>query len=155
MIEVVLPWDLVWRATRIGACRRIVSLQQGLANKYGYQGNPWDDDIISANSECATGYGLKRRWLEGINTYKAPDVEDNIQVRWTAKESNRLIVRPQDHDDHRYVLVTGQIPYFKLWGYMYGSEVKGHDEWRYAANNRPPAWFVDKDNLRDIEELVQ
>jgi len=89
---------------------------------------------------------------EGVNTFKAPDIGDNIQVRQTDRWDGCLIVRDDDKDGQFYVCVVGRCPHFRIAGWMLGMEAK-QDQWRRSPNGGPPAYFVPQENLYPFLDL--
>ena len=81
------------------------------------------------------------------------DVGD-YEVRWTPEHGYRLIVRPDDPPDLRYVLITGTHGCYRLRGWLYGYEAQHEQEWLEGHNGRPPAYFAPQSALHPIETLV-
>jgi hypothetical protein len=63
-----------------------------------------------------------------------------------------LIVRPNDDDDARWILVTGQCPVYRVHGWIRGRDAKRH-EWLRNHAGRPPAYFVPAYELKAISDL--
>lgn len=139
-MEVVLTWHEVLMASEIGRMRKITALRKGSANNHGFAGAGWNEDIEGACAELAVAKALGTYWEGGIDTFKAGDV-GGLQVRWTPSHSNSLIVRPQDPDEDRFVLVTGVCPRYVVHGWLTGRDAKD-PQWERAYNDRPPAYFV-------------
>ncbi len=152
-MEITLDWHEYAMASEIGRLRRITALSRNSQNAHGGVNLGWTEDIEGAAAELCVAKGLNMYWNGGIDTFKDPDLGINIQVRWTPSHSNSLIVRPADSDEDYYILVTGQIPTMKVHGYVQGKYAKD-EYWLRAPNGRPPAYFVAKDYLRPIEELL-
>lgn len=138
-------------ASEIGRLRRLSSLRHGRQNQHGFSGEGWNIDIEGACGELATAKALNVYWNGGIDTFKGYDLGE-LQVRTTPSHDNRLIVRPNDPDDHRYVLVTGLCPTYQIQGWLSGREAK-QACWLQDPVGRPAAYFVPSSSLRSIAEL--
>jgi len=53
------------------------------------------------------------------------DLLNGDEVRQTRHEHGHLLVYPDDPDDRRFWLVTGQFPGYRIVGWAYGSSAKG------------------------------
>jgi hypothetical protein len=80
---------------------------------------------------------------------KPPDLDPDVEVRWTPREDGCLIVRRRDDERRRFVLVTGRIPSFTVVGW-----IAGHDgEARRVVPRRcwsPACLFVPQEALEPI-----
>ena len=153
-ISVTLTWEEMKEAATVGICRNVESLRQGDKNAHGYDGSDtWTVNIEGACAELAFAKAMGIKGDGGINTYKAADVGNDWQVRWSPEHGNRLIVRSNDSDDHRFVLVSGQSPSFRIQGWRRGRDAK-RPYWREAPCGRPAAYFVPKNCLRPIDPIL-
>jgi len=84
-----------------------------------------------------------------VDTFKAADISENVQVRTSLRHEARLRILPNDNPEHYYVLVTGTGPVYCVRGWIKGSEGR-QEEYISAPNNRPPAYFVPQDKLYPI-----
>lgn len=87
----------------------------------------------------------------------AADIEGFIEVRWTERQVlPRLTVFPNDVETRIFVLITGNEDtmggYF-IRGWMYGHEAQRDEWWGRLHPDRPPAWNVPVDCLRDWRTL--
>lgn len=103
--------------------------------------------IQSVGAEMAVAKLIDKYWVPGINTFKGPDVSFDIQVRYT--RTKFLIVRPADSDNEWFYMVTGKMPNYQVWGYIFGKDAK-QEKYKDAPRNRPPAYFVPKGALYDV-----
>jgi hypothetical protein len=147
-VEAVIPVTLTTHEIRLVGMvaleRRIASLS--FADKHGYDGTgAWDVEINSAAGELAVAKALNLYWDGSVNTFKKPDV-GRYQVRHTKLPHGCLIVRPGDPDEDTYVLVTGEIPVFKVLGEIDGRTAKSVPQ-KDHGNGRPPAHFVPQEML--------
>ena len=91
-----------------------------------------------------------------VNTFKDADIGINWQVRTVGSNNNRdLIVRPNDPDKHKYVLVeihkTMHPCLYKatIHGWIEGTTAKDNKYLSYFGNpDRPPAYRIPKKDLR-------
>lgn len=149
-----LEWFEVERCVDVAKLRRGERFRNKLRDKYGFASDdPWDCEVNSAAAECATAKAANLYWSGSVNTFKEADVGTKIQVRWSDRDyrtqKTSLIVRPEDPDDHFYVLVTGRGDLFHLHGSMLGSTAK-NPKWLSAPNGRPPCWMVPRNELADF-----
>jgi hypothetical protein len=83
--------------------------------------------IQGAAAEIAASKHLNRRWLFSAYKPGQADLEPDIEVRSTPRPHGCLVIRQRDHDDRPYVLVVGQIPSFRVVGWVYGHEAKRYE----------------------------
>lgn len=71
----------------------------------------------------ARHYGLP--WHGGwVGKKGGPDVGFDWQIRTRSPNpAKQLYVRAGDRPDHRYILVKGDIPEFKMYGWAFGAEI--------------------------------
>lgn len=85
--------------------------------------------------------------------HKIPDILPDWEIRHTRHQNGRLIVRSNDDDDRRYVLVTGDPPELEVRGWLRGHEAKQEkfrwNPWKYRS-----CWGVPQDELRSAEMLL-
>lgn len=134
-------------AVLVGGIRRTESLRQRMKDAHGYNGAmAWDMDIEGVAAEMAYCKARGVYWGAGVNTFKAADAGKKVQVRSTKLKDGCLIVRDNDHDDHYFVLVVGQLPCFEVIGWILGKDAK-RAEFKRAANGREEAYFVPQNKL--------
>lgn len=106
--------------------------------------------IHSAGSEIAVAKALKVEDFQlTVHTFKKPDIEPDIQVRWTNRHKN-LIVRPADDNYEVYILVTGELDAgYQIQGWMRGYEAK-QDSYLSNPANRGQAWFIPSEHLHQL-----
>lgn len=137
----------------VGVARQTQALDEGLKSR-GFMpaSKQWGIHIIGALGEMAAAKALDVYFGSTVGTFHdQPDLK-GLEVRTRSKHSYDLLVRPDDADDVPYVLVTGTGPEFHVWGWMTGAECK-QDRWSKTHGNRPPAFFVPKEHLHDLEDL--
>ncbi len=138
-------------AITIAVERCINSTFDGRKDNHGYDGSDsWDVNIEGACAELAVAKAINKYWPGGVNTFKAPDLED-IQVRWTPRKDGHLIVRKGDPDNDKFVLVIGKMPDYEVVGWIKGSDAKQE---RYLKNwgGRVPCYGVPQINLKPLNK---
>lgn len=136
-------------AALIGCRRHIASLK--LKQAHGAT-DTWTINIEGACGELAAAKALNLFWDGGVNTFSAPDLQPNIQVRTSSNHDWGLIVRRNDKDDEIFVLVTGVSPEFVVRGWIVGKSAK-NNKWFRTYNNRPEAYFVPQSALNPVGTL--
>jgi hypothetical protein len=139
-------------AAWVGAIRALESKTRGLKDSHGFSEDCWDLQIEGAGGELAVAKALNVYWDGSVNTLRAPDLS-GIQVRTRSQRDYDLIVWPDDSPDDLYVLVTGQMPEYRIHGWIRGSDAM-QDRWLKEHGDRPPAYFVPQDALQPIETLL-
>lgn len=100
-------------------------------------------DQLGVAGEIAFALWLGRPWEDNIDSFKDPDV-GAYQVRTVPKPGLKLIIRPEDHDDHIFVLVVRErSSTFRMAGWTVGQCGK-IDAFLRAPAGRPAAFFVPK-----------
>lgn len=161
MQQVVLTWNEVASAAYLGIWRRIVSRRndeqraargERVSYQSGFRKNGWEIDIMGSIAELVVAKHLGIYWEPKNETYKDPDVGTCWQVRWRDTEDGRvqreLIVRDDDPDDHRYILVTGNNRTYYVHGWIAGREAKLGQQKNHG--NYGAAWFVPADQLKPL-----
>lgn len=77
------------------------------------------------------------------------DVGQGFQVRSSNRPDARLIVHPEDNDDHYFVLVINEFPTYKVIGYTQARRVKRQEFWVDPGTGRP-AYFVPQSALTPL-----
>lgn len=156
IVKVYLTLEETLLAAAVGFYRQEESMKKGLKDAHGYNGkDAWETHIMGAQAEQAVAKYLGVPWSESVNTFGAPDIDPDIQVRtFKNPEDPYLLVRPNDKDKERFVAVyrIDQFTY-KIFGWMYGKDAK-KKEWIRDPNNRGFAYFVPFENLTNISDLL-
>jgi hypothetical protein len=112
------------------------------------------EEFIGACGELAVAKSAGVFFLPSVNTFhRVPDFLSDYEVRSTDLPDGSLIVRENDADDRRYILVTVIDDVVNLVGWIEGKDAK-KQEWLRDPGNRRPSWFVPQDQLRPIEEVL-
>lgn len=136
----------------VGGLRHYQSTEKGLLCKHGFdasKNSPLAIHVDGACGEIAVAK-LRGRYFGGlVNSFKAADLGDNVQVRTRSSHDYDLIVRSNDNPEHIYVLVTGAAPRLCVRGWLYGHEAQ-QDSFLRAYGGREAAYFVPAQSLRPV-----
>lgn len=149
-IEVSLSKMEALMAVNVGLMRHFSSLFAGRADKHGAR-EAWDLHIEGACGELAVAKVTGAYWDAAIDVFKRPDV-GGLQVRTRSRHDYELIVRVNDRDSDRFVLVTGRCPRYVIRGFIVGADAK-QQRWLKAHGDREEAYFVPHDALTPLTAL--
>lgn len=151
MIDVVLDWHEVAMASHVGWLRACKSKADGRADARGFVGPGWDQHIEGACGELAVAKALGRYWSGSVDAFDACDLP-GLQVKTTAHANARLLIAPDADDGHRYVLVTGMAPRYRVCGWILAREAKRPD-WLLdpSGKGRPAVFCVPQDALHPMD----
>ena len=158
---IALGYDELCRAVALGKERNRRSVGRGSRPNHGAQmADAEAIHITGAFGEFAAAKCLGHPEPSTVDTFKAPDLDGGIQVRtrnttnaWKNAKTDHLIVRSDDPDDQRFVLVTVMVPYFNVRGWIWGRDCK-RDEFLYGFGDRPKAWFVPPAGLEPMSAFA-
>jgi len=140
-------------AAQVGCLRAISALRGNRPDRHGADSNNgWSLHIEGAAGELAVARVVDRFWTMPVDTFKDGGDVGAYQVRTRSSHSYELIVRPDDRELDRYILVTGRAPHFTVRGWVFGYEAR-KDEWLQTHGEREPAWFVPHHALHGIETI--
>lgn len=148
-----LTWHEVAMASHVGWMRHLSAVRAGRPDRHGFTGDGWSEHCEGACGELAVAKLLGCYWDGSVDTFHAPDLPGKIQVRTRSRDDYELLVRPNDDDDARFVLVTGRAPVFVVRGWASGAESKRF-EWLQHHGNRAGAYFVPQHALHPIASLT-
>jgi hypothetical protein len=152
-VKIHLTWFEVAMAANVGVMRQLAALRAGRPDRHGYQGLGWTEHCEGACGELVVAKALGTYWSGSVNTFKVPDLGGNLQVRTRSEDNYELIVRINDSNDDRFVLVTGRAPIFHVRGWISGGAAK-REEWLQTHAGRPAAYFVPQIALQPMHELI-
>lgn len=143
-------------AFKIAELRFLEARVGGMNEATTYQSNYMEimeRDIGGILAEMVVGRRFDRYYLPSINTFHGKaDVGDDIEVRSTKYANGALIVRDNDADDRRYVLVVvDPMQGFEIKGWCWGYEAKT-DAWFKNDGGREAWWY--RGELRPIDRLT-
>ena len=152
--SVSLSWHEAAMASHVGWMRQLASIRAGLIPGAGYTGEGWSEHCEGACGECALAKFLCLYWDGSVNTFRQRGDLPGLEVRTRSRHDYELIVRPNDDDAARFVLLTGRCPTYRVRGWIVGKDAK-RDEWIQTHGGRPAAYFVPARALRPMSELEQ
>jgi hypothetical protein len=140
-------------ADSVGRARYTESRRLGLNKaKYGAPaGEDLERDIQGAAAELAFAEFMGWEWPASVNAWDRPDFPPRIEIRHTKLQCGRLIVRPDADPLAIYVLVVGEMPTFRVIGWI-RAEHAMKDVYKEDPNHRGWAWFVPQDKLEPVEK---
>ena len=103
-------------------------------------------------AEYAVSKALGLHWHLDLARFHQPDV-GSYHVR-SCQPGGALILRTDDPDDAPFILVEADGQTYRLLGWCYPTNVKRPKYWTDRGNGRPPAWFVPREALQPLEEIV-
>jgi len=156
MIVTLTPVE-AFTAALIGVMRHVQDIRDARkADIYGMpNGNPWVFDIEGALGEQVISKLFKLRWDGSVGNLYAKDV-GKLQVRATSRQEGRLILHHRDNDNDIFFLVIcplGNSLDFNVVGWCYAKDGKQPEYVSDPVGGRK-AFFVERDALRDVEELL-
>lgn len=154
---VTLTPQEMYVSSLVGVRRRLASTGAGKQERNGADrldnAAAWYMNVVGAQGECAAAKALGLYWPASINAAKSePDIPPDWQVKTLAKDHYDLIVRPNDVMAHRYILVTGDGPSFRVHGWIRGADACRDEWWKDRGGRDKPAWWVPQSHLLPIPE---
>lgn len=150
--KIVLSKEEATEAAIMGVKRRMTNVFKEL-NDLSHHGPPiggnwWSNDIEAAGAELAFAKFIGEDWVGAVNTFNAPDVGQDWQVRYTNIDYGCLILRRKDKVKlkQKFVLVTGSMPIYNIKGYIIGTDGI-QERFLKNPNNGEPAWFIPQREL--------
>ena len=156
-MEVRLTHHETLVACFVGLMRQIKSLARRSQDTYGFDGEAHDGWKLQMNGACAEQAFAKatdRHWDCSVDVFGRPDFMPDIDIKTRPRHESKLIVRPDAHDEWKYVHVTGT-PFgrHKIHGWIYGRDAK-RPEWEGRPDpSRPSCFEVPHEALQSIEEV--
>ena len=143
----------MFSAAQAGCLRRINALCKDLPQPYGKPKDPlFDIDVESSGAEMAVAKAFGLYWNTYPNEFRdLPGDVANLEVRWTKHMNGHLIVHKRDKDDRPFVLVRGNMPHYKVGGWMMGADAK-QEKWIHGMREEPGYW-VPNDQLHSLADL--
>jgi hypothetical protein len=145
-------------AAYVGMMKRAGSMAAGLRDRHGLDANAcggigWTLDIEGAAAELAFAKSRGLYWPALCDDPAGLPGDVGIaEVRQSADPEAHLILHESDHDERPYVLVIGQIPEFRIVGWIRGAEGKRPQFWRTHTGR--PAFFIPQGVLNVFSALV-
>lgn len=150
---ITLSMEEMTMVTVVAGLRRGESKTKNRKDNHGFDGSAaWDIEVEGAAAEMAYCKLRNKYWTGSVNSFKGADQGDNVQIRHTAIKNGSLIVRPEDNQEHYYVLVTGKAPSLVVRGWIKGSDAM-KPEYFKEPNGRKGAYFVPQSALSIFPEM--
>jgi hypothetical protein len=147
-------------AVYIGLRRQEEAVKKGLKDQHGLEfgsKDPLRCHVEGVAGEIACSRALNIYWRPSVNTFKAPDLLDNLQVKTRGEHYYDLLVRPRDNDNDLFVLVTRSPDpadmLYRVHGYLSGAESK-RPEYLKNHGGRAPAYFPPQKVLHSNDDLI-
>jgi hypothetical protein len=137
-VEIHLSREEMEQARRIGKERYDRRRTKGSSHKWkrGNDHSP-DKEAQSIGGEMAVGQALGIDWVDSPTLDYDGDIGYGNQVRHTEYSKGRLLLHPEDKDDHKFYLVTGRLPFFIVRGWILGRDGKRKELWKELSPGRP------------------
>ena len=112
------------------------------------------NNIIGAMAEMAVAKAYGKWFIPRLNTFhNESDVFEDIEVRGTPRSDGSLIIRDNDMDTRRFILVVVTDMECELVGWCYGYEKTKLGTVR-DPNSKAPAYFIPQSNLRKMDDFI-
>lgn len=154
MIEVTLDWWEVVSAAEVGVRRHVANRAKQNNHRFGKPKDLWSTDIQGALAECVLAKAIDRYWRPLVR--EPQTLEGDVgreQVRSTSRTNGCLILHPPDPDDARFWLVVGDVPTFRVIGWIRGVDGKQPEYWQQGDGR--PAFFVPQDALTPVHDTSE
>jgi hypothetical protein len=151
MKTVILNKNEVYIASIVGIRRNITSRDSKDCNKVQNKDFGWHIDIEAAGAELAFAKYMGLYWDFSVNTFKKQDV-GGYQVRHTQVKDGKLIIRPKDNPEEKYVLIVGTGPEYLIAGWIWGYEAKQDQHIFKGFNGMPDCWMVHQESLDQFDD---
>lgn len=110
-----------------------------------------EQELETIGSEMALSAFVGHEWVDSPETDKAGDAGDKVQARHTDRADGRLLLHPEDIDDHFAFLIRGKYPDFQIIGFVMVGDEKRQENWKALQVGRP-CFVVENERLRDPVE---
>lgn len=150
-MNITLDAGEIMTAATAGAWRQARGIIRGRQNAHGFNGDGWRVAIEGLAAEIAVA--------KALNAYHPsfyPELDrargdvDGLHVRSSSHPSAHLTIY-RDDPDGAYVLVVGQIPAFRIPGWIFKQDAVRGTWWR--DDIRDPAFWVPQDALSPLETI--
>lgn len=107
----------------------------------------WSYPTCSVNNFSGMGHDAMLR--------RSDATEVHVEIRHRTKSWYELNIRDKDDRSRIYVLTRGEPPVVDVVGWIVGTEVESHPEWRQAHGGWKECWFVPDEALHPMDELLR
>jgi hypothetical protein len=152
MIRLVLSPSDVQLALAVAFERNEVAVAGGWRTKFDEQRNAlWKHELGALGEVAVARWMGLEHWRPGVNTFHAPDIAPDIQVRARSCPIWDLMLRTDDPTEHRYVLTYVDLPaVVTLVGWCGGAEHRTPERWG-SPNVGEPCWWIPYSDLNPME----
>lgn len=114
------------------------------------------DEIVGAAGEVAVAKMIGKFYIQPFEMSRKdyPDVHQ-YNVRATYRDEGSLIIRPKDEEtpNRVHILAIGNGQIMRVWGGIRAGDAQRLGR-RMAPGGRPAAWFVSREDLPPVDELL-
>ena len=155
-VKVSLTWSEARVAADAGVSRQLLALHDNRPDFYGFKDEPWATHIEAAGAEMAVAKYTNQFWIPYARRpgEVTADVGKDIQVRRRGRKGWNMLMHEADRNDHRFVLVVGNIPDYEICGYMIGSVGKSEKYWGDPYKTGRPCFWIPQEDLLPPEGLL-
>jgi hypothetical protein len=148
-----LTRDEIERALREAELRADNVISRGCSDRLGRVRRSREEIVRDGHGPCCAELAASiltgMPWTsERTGPGARADIGEATEVRSSKFPWSPLRIYSFDKADHFFVLVTGQIPLYRVVGWMPGREARRAEFWR--ADLQPPQWQVPQESLRPM-----
>lgn len=132
-MNVVLSEQELRLAAQCGVERRLSAMGKKRQGAHGFDRDDfWGIDIEGLAAEMAVAKALRVYYSPVVGHLDTDegDVLPGVQVRSSKHPNAHLLIHESDHDDHRFILVTGACGDYYIAGWTWGRDGKQQRFWR-------------------------
>jgi len=148
MPEIKLSGTELLHGAMMGAIIQIRALKRGGQHEWGMtDDNAWHFHIEGVLAELALAKWMGVYWSLTTFARRGDGDVGKDEVRQTGHENGRLIMHPEDLDERKYWLVTGNMGVYRIRGWMRGRDGKQDQWWEDPTDKKRFAFFVPQREL--------
>jgi len=145
--EVHLSPNEMYLASIVGLRRQLSSKIFNHRQTYGSETNSiekrWYINVMGAQGEMAGAKALGLYWHASVNAPKSdPDIFPDWQIRTRTDSNSDLIIKDDDNDNHKFVLVSGTGPTFLVHGWIKGKDGKRKEWYSSKGERKTPMFWI-------------
>lgn len=116
-------------------------------------------EIRSVCAEIAVAKKFNLYFDGSVGKFKGmgPDLPPDVEVRCTHHPNGKLILREIEKEkclDYRHVLCVGEVPTFRLAGYIVGRDAF-RDEWEQDKDEQWRSWWIPQNELWAMDTFME
>jgi hypothetical protein len=155
-IRVTFTDEEMYKCVQWGGKRTISALNKGRKGAHGFNRDyeRWSIDIEGVATELAAAkaLGLPYEPVVGSLDTDLGDIAPGLQVRGTRYPQGSLLIHKSDHDEDRFILVTGVTGDYRVRGWIKAGD--GKIDSLYREYKGRWAYWVGQNWLKPMSELV-